>query len=66
MVNLIDDDKPDLGLKLLFKGATKCNATANYQLELQLNCDYYASSLSYELDTSSIANPCSPRVIMTS
>ncbi len=34
VVNLIDDDRPDLGLKLLFKGATKCNDTANYQLEV--------------------------------
>jgi hypothetical protein len=34
VVNLIDEDKPDLGLKLLFKGSTKCNDTANYQLEV--------------------------------
>lgn len=65
-VSLIDEEVPDLGLKLLYKGGNRCNATNFYQLEVQLNCDEYASKVSYVLDTSSVKDPCSPRVILTS
>ncbi|CDW71763.1 UNKNOWN [Stylonychia lemnae] len=65
-VSLIDNDKPDLGLRLNFTGGNMCNDTAKFQLLLQLNCDDYAQGTSYSLDTSSLSSPCTPRVIMTS
>lgn len=65
-VSLIDPDEPDLGLVLTFKGGNQCNATSDYQLVLQLNCDEYASTTTYNLDPASIATPCTPRVIMNS
>jgi hypothetical protein len=33
-VSLIDDERPDLGLKLLYRGGNQCNATSEYQFEL--------------------------------
>jgi hypothetical protein len=65
-VNFIDSSRPDLGLKLNFTGGNMCNKTDKYVLEVQLNCDLNAGSrVSYELDTTSIKNPCSPKVIMS-
>jgi hypothetical protein len=64
-VFLIDEERPDLGLKLKYRGGNQCNATSEYIFELQLNCDPYSTKLHYELELASLKYPCSPRVIMT-
>ena len=66
VVGLIDNEQPDLGLTLMFTGGNLCNDTSKFEFTLQLNCDYYATKTSYNLDTTSLANPCSPRVILSS
>ena len=66
VVSLIDPDKGELGMKLLYKGGNYCNDTHPFSLLVQLNCDKYATVTTYDLDTSSIVYPCSPRVIMSS
>jgi hypothetical protein len=43
-----------------------CNDTSKFELLVQLNCDYYNPKTSYSLDTSSLSNPCSPTVILSS
>lgn len=43
-----------------------CNDNDKFQLLLQLNCDEYATTTTYNLDTASLSNPCTPRVILTS
>jgi hypothetical protein len=65
-VSLIDSDNPELGLRLNFTGGNMCDNEHKYQLMLQLNCDEYASSTTYSLDTSSLSDPCTPTVIMQS
>jgi len=65
-VSLIDDDMPELGLRLNFTGGNKCDDTHSFQLMVQLNCDEYATSTTYNLDTSSLKDPCTPLVIMSS
>jgi hypothetical protein len=39
VVSMIDENKPDLGLKLLYSGGNMCNETNKFGLLLQLNCD---------------------------
>ena len=53
-VNLIDVNKPELGLRLNFTGGNMCNATHKYSLIVQLNCEENAAGISYEMDTASI------------
>lgn len=65
-VTLIDNENPESGLMLEFTGGDSCNETNNYALTVQLNCDQYAKKTTYELDTSSLMNPCTPKVILTS
>lgn len=65
-VDLIDTSKPELGLKLLYEGGNNCNETHKFSLLLQLNCNENLDEASYEIDSSSIATPCSPRVILSS
>ena len=65
-VDMIDSEQPDLGLTLLFSGGNMCNATNKFELLVQLNCDQYNPKTSYNLDTSSLVNPCSPTVILSS
>lgn len=65
-ITFIDEEVPSLGVSLTYGGASMCNDTDYYTLTVQINCNTYTDSTSYELDTSSITYPCSPRVIMQS
>ena len=62
-VALIDPNMPDLGLTLNFTGGNLCNNVEKYQLLIQLNCDNYASTTTYSIDTASLVDPCRPRII---
>jgi hypothetical protein len=41
-VDLIEEDEPEEGLVLTFSGGDSCNATDDYTLQVQLECDYLA------------------------
>ena len=63
-VALADAKKPDKGVTITYHGGNLCNATDKYSLTIELLCDSTLATPSYEVDTSSIVYPCSPKIIM--
>lgn len=65
--SLISKDYPEYGVNMKMIHGNQCNATHNYELDIQINCDAGATKTTYKLDLDSIKeNECTPKVIMNS
>jgi len=49
-----------------YEGGNKCNETAKFSLQVQINCNPNLSKTTYALDKESLKSPCDPKVIMNS
>ncbi len=61
----MDANRPDYGVILDYEGGNYCNETSLYSLRIEILCDEDAVVPTYDINTASIANPCSPSILMT-
>ncbi len=63
-VSLLNAEFPDMGVAVNYIDGNWCNDTAQYTLTIQINCDYDATEVEYELDSASLGDTCNPVIIM--
>lgn len=64
---LIDEDKPEVGLRLIFESEEECTKDQNYGFTIDIRCDEEAVNPIPRIKTDSVAkNNCSPLVYLDS
>ena len=62
--SLLDKNIPSSGIQISYSGGSECTETQHYSLNLHVVCNKLHEQPSYTIETSSLADPCSPIVIM--
>lgn len=65
-LSLISKTSPDMGVIMTYEGGNMCNDVDHYSLTVQINCNPNIEKTTYHLDKASIANVCTPKIIMNS